>query len=134
MCTHSRLIISGTGSDPELLVGTRDGLYSANRTKVSRLDIETKYVLTVNVWHEEGLILWTGPDGIINSYSLSGKIKASVVVANASSVAVDWISGKVYWDDWDSVRVMDFTTKRQATLLHEGIGASRGFVLDPGQG
>lgn len=75
-------------------------------------------------------------DGIVVSGVTGIEVVVQHGLATPEGLAVDWITGKLYWIDsnLDQIEVAKLNGDMRTTLIAGGMEHPRAIALDPGQG
>ena len=127
-----------------LIVGTEDVLFKIDLRNTSRrTQLQVKNVMSLDFSSDENLVYWSNKNGI---KQLSLQTGISEVIPfyhnDVSSVpfpeglAVDWISGKLYWTDAkrDAIYVGDLRNGRRMTIVEGQIDSPKAIVVSPSNG
>ena len=127
-----------------LIVGTEDAVLKIDLRNTSRItQLQVKNVMSLDFSSDKNLVYWSNKKEI---KQLSLQTGISEVISfhhnDYSSVpfpeglAVDWISGKLYWTDAkrDAIYVGDLRNARKMTIIEGKIDSPKAIVVSPSNG
>ena len=127
-----------------LIVGTEDVLLKIDlRNKSRRTQLQVKNVMSLDFSSDENLVYWSNKREI-KQLSLQTGISEVIPfhhndyssVLFPEGLAVDWISGKLYWTDAkrDAIYVGDLRNGRKMTIIEGKIDSPKAIVVSPSNG
>ena len=127
-----------------LIVGTEDVLLKIDlRNKSRRTQLQVKNVMSLDFSSDENLVYWSNKREI-KQLSLQTGISEVIPfhhndyssVPFPEGLAVDWISGKLYWTDAkrDAIYVADLRNARKMTIIEGKIDSPKAIVVSPSNG
>ena len=127
-----------------LIVGTEDVLLKIDLRNTSRrTQLQVKNVMSLDFSSDENLVYWSNKKEI-KQLSLQTGISEVIpfhhsdvsYVPFPEGLAVDWISGKLYWTDAkrDAIYVGDLRNARKMTIIEGKIDSPKAIVVSPSNG
>ena len=127
-----------------LIVGTEDVLLKIDlRNKSRRTQLQVKNVMSLDFSSDKNLVYWSNKKEI-KQLSLQTGISEVIPfhhndyssVPFPEGLAVDWISGKLYWTDAkrDAIYVGDLRNARKMTIIEGKIDSPKAIVVSPSNG
>ena len=127
-----------------LIVGTEDVLLKIDLRNTSRItQLQVKNVMSLDFSSDKNLVYWSNKKEI-KQLSLQTGISEVIPfhhndyssVPFPEGLAVDWISGKLYWTDAkrDAIYVGDLRNARKMTIIEGKIDSPKAIVVSPSNG
>ena len=127
-----------------LIVGTEDVLFKIDLRNTSRrTQLQVKNVMSLDFSSDKNLVYWSNKKEI-KQLSLQTGISEVIpfhhndvsYVPFPEGIAVDWISGKLYWTDAkrDAIYVGDLRNGRRMTIVEGKIDSPKAIVVSPSNG
>ena len=127
-----------------LIVGTEDVLLKIDLRNTSRrTQLQVKNVMSLDFSSDKNLVYWSNKKEI-KQLSLQTGISEVIpfhhndvsYVPFPEGIAVDWISGKLYWTDAkrDAIYVGDLRNGRKMTIIDGKIDSPKAIVVSPSNG
>ena len=127
-----------------LLVGTEDAVLKIDLRNTSRItQLQVKNVMSLDFSSDKNLVYWSNKKEI-KQLSLQTGISEVIPfhhndyssVPFPEGLAVDWISGKLYWTDAkrDAIYVGDLRNGRKMTIIEGKIDSPKAIVVSPSNG
>ncbi|CAH3015891.1 unnamed protein product [Porites evermanni] len=127
-----------------LIVGTEDALLKIDLRNTSRrTQLQVKNVMSLDFSSDKNLVYWSNKKEI-KQLSLQTGISEVIPfhhndyssVPFPEGLAVDWISGKLYWTDAkrDAIYVGDLRNGRKMTIIEGKIDSPKAIVVSPSNG
>ena len=127
-----------------LIVGTEDVLLKIDLRNTSRrTQLQVKNVMSLDFSSDKNLVYWSNKKEI-KQLSLQTGISEVIpfhhndvsYVPFPEGIAVDWISGKLYWTDAkrDAIYVGDLRNGRKVTIIEGKIDSPKAIVVSPSNG
>ena len=127
-----------------LIVGTEDVLLKIDLRNTSRrTQLQVKNVMSLDFSSDKNLVYWSNKEEI-KQLSLQTGISEVIPfhhndyssVPFPEGLAVDWISGKLYWTDAkrDAIYVGDLRNGRKMTIIEGKIDSPKAIVVSPSNG
>ena len=127
-----------------LIVGTEDVLLKIDLRNTSRrTQLQVKNVMSLDFSSDKNLVYWSNKKEI-KQLSLQTGISEVIpfhhndvsYVPFPEGIAVDWISGKLYWSDAkrDAIYVGDLRNGRKVTIIEGKIDSPKAIVVSPSNG
>ena len=127
-----------------LIVGTEDVLLKIDLRNTSRrTQLQVKNVMSLDFSSDKNLVYWSNKKEI-KQLSLQTGISEVIPfhhndyssVPFPEGLAVDWISGKLYWTDAkrDAIYVGDLRNGRKVTIIEGKIDSPKAIVVSPSNG
>ena len=124
-----------------LIVGTEDVLLKIDLRNTSRrTQLQVKNVMSLDFSSDKNLVYWSNKKEI-KQLSLQTGISEVIpfhhndvsYVPFPEGIAVDWISGKLYWTDAkrDAIYVGDLRNGRKVTIIEGKIDSPKAIVVSP---
>ena len=127
-----------------LIVGTEDAVLKIDLRNTSRItQLQVKNVMSLDFSSDKNLVYWSNKKEI-KQLSLQTGISEVIPfhhndyssVPFPEGLAVDWISGKLYWTDAkrDAIYVGDLSNARKMTIIEGKIDSPKAIVVSPSNG
>ena len=127
-----------------LIVGTEDAVLKIDLRNTSRItQLQVKNVMSLDFSSDKNLVYWSNKKEI-KQLSLQTGISEVIPfhhndyssVPFPEGLAVDWISGKLYWTDAkrDAIYVGDLRNARKMTIIEGKIDSPKVIVVSPSNG
>lgn len=127
-----------------LIVGTKDAVLKIDLRNTSRMtQLQVKNVMSLDFSSDKNLVYWSNKKEI-KQLSLQTGISEVIPfhhndyssVPFPEGLAVDWISGKLYWTDAkrDAIYVGDLRNARKMTIIEGKIDSPKAIVVSPSNG
>ena len=127
-----------------LIVGTEDAVLKIDLRNTSRItQLQVKNVMSLDFSSDKNLVYWSNKKEI-KQLSLQTGISEVIPfhhndyssVPFPEGLAVDWISGKLYWTDAkrDAIYVGDLLNGRKMTIIEGKIDSPKAIVVSPSNG
>ena len=127
-----------------LIVGTEDAVLKIDLRNTSRItQLQVKNVMSLDFSSDKNLVYWSNKKEI-KQLSLQTGISEVIPfhhndyssVPFPEGLAVDWISGKLYWTDAkrDAIYVGDLRNGRKMTIIEGKIDSPKAIVVSPSNG
>ena len=127
-----------------LIVGTEDVVLKIDLRNTSRItQLQVKNVMSLDFSSDKNLVYWSNKKEI-KQLSLQTGISEVIPfhhndyssVPFPEGLAVDWISGKLYWTDAkrDAIYVGDLRNARKMTIIEGKIDSPKAIVVSPSNG
>lgn len=127
-----------------LIVGTEDAVLKIDLRNTSRItQLQVKNVMSLDFSSDKNLVYWSNKKEI-KQLSLQTGISEVIPfhhndyssVPFPEGLAVDWISGKLYWTDAkrDAIYVGDLRNARKMTIIEGKIDSPKAIVVSPSNG
>ena len=127
-----------------LIVGTKDAVLKIDLRNTSRMtQLQVKNVMSLDFSSDKNLVYWSSKKEI-KQLSLQTGISEVIPfhhndyssVPFPEGLAVDWISGKLYWTDAkrDAIYVGDLRNARKMTIIEGKIDSPKAIVVSPSNG
>lgn len=127
-----------------LIVGTKDAVLKIDLRNTSRItQLQVKNVMSLDFSSDKNLVYWSNKKEI-KQLSLQTGISEVIPfhhndyssVPFPEGLAVDWISGKLYWTDAkrDAIYVGDLRNARKMTIIEGKIDSPKAIVVSPSNG
>ena len=127
-----------------LIVGTEDAVLKIDLRNTSRItQLQVKNVMSLDFSSDKNLVYWSNKKEI-KQLSLQTGISEVIPfhhndyssVPFPEGLAVDWISGKLYWTDAkrDAIYVGDLRNARKMTIIEGKIDSPKTIVVSPSNG
>ena len=127
-----------------LIVGTEDAVLKIDLRNTSRItQLQVKNVMSLDFSSDKNLVYWSNKKEI-KQLSLQTGISEVIPfhhndyssVPFPEGLAVDWISGKLYWTDAkrDAIYVADLRNARKMTIIEGKIDSPKAIVVSPSNG
>ena len=127
-----------------LIVGTKDAVLKIDLRNTSRItQLQVKNVMSLDFSSDKNLVYWSNKKEI-KQLSLQTGISEVIPfhhndyssVLFPEGLAVDWISGKLYWTDAkrDAIYVGDLRNGRKMTIIEGKIDSPKAIVVSPSNG
>ena len=127
-----------------LIVGTEDVLLKIDLRNTSRItQLQVKNVMSLDFSSDKNLVYWSNKKEIKQLSLQTGISEVRPFHHNDYSsvpfpegLAVDWISGKLYWTDAkrDAIYVGDLRNARKMTIIEGKIDSPKAIVVSPSNG
>ena len=127
-----------------LIVGTKDAVLKIDLRNTSRMtQLQVKNVMSLDFSSDKNLVYWSNKKEI-KQLSLQTGISEVIPfhhndyssVPFPEGLAVDWISGKLYWTDAkrDAIYVGDLRNARKMTIIEGKIDSPKAIVVSRSNG
>ena len=127
-----------------LIVGTEDAVLKIDLRNTSRItQLQVKNVMSLDFSSDKNLVYWSNKKEIKQLFLQTGISEVIPFHHNDYSsvpfpegLAVDWISGKLYWTDAkrDAIYVGDLRNARKMTIIEGKIDSPKAIVVSPSNG
>ena len=127
-----------------LIVGTEHAVLKIDLRNTSRItQLQVKNVMSLDFSSDKNLVYWSNKKEI-KQLSLQTGISEVIPfhhndyssVPFPEGLAVDWISGKLFWTDAkrDAIYVGDLRNARKMTIIEGKIDSPKAIVVSPSNG